>query len=62
MGEIYANAKPVLIWLGESSKGNDEAFALMCTIIKGTDVTEAMSQNMFAFYKQLVEREWFARL
>jgi hypothetical protein len=62
MGEIYANATSVLIWLGEASEGSDEAFALMSTIAKGAEVTETMSQDMFAFYIQLVEREWFTRL
>lgn len=62
MGEIYANAKPVLIWLGEASEGSDEAFALMSTIANGGAVTKEISQKLFAFYIQLVEREWFTRL
>ena len=62
MGEIYAKANPVLIWLGEASEESDEAFALMSTITQGTEVTEEMSHKMFAFYMQLVEREWFTRL
>ena len=62
MGEIYTNAKPVLIWLGEASEGSDEAFALMSTIAEGIEVTESDSQKMFSFYMQLVEREWFTRL
>ncbi|KAI9646929.1 hypothetical protein NHQ30_004929 [Ciborinia camelliae] len=64
MGEIYSLANPVLIWLGESSEDSDEAFALMSEIATASesDVTEEMSQIMFSFYIQLVEREWFTRL
>jgi hypothetical protein len=62
MGEIYALAKPVLIWLGETSEESDEAFTLMTKIGKGTEATEEISRNLFAFYMELVEREWFTRL
>ncbi|KAF7875079.1 hypothetical protein EAF04_002251 [Stromatinia cepivora] len=66
MGEIYSMAKPVLIWLGESFEGSDEAFISMSKIAvtgeTGNEITEEVSQTMFSFYIQLVEKEWFTRL
>jgi len=62
MGEIYAHANPVLIWLGEASEGSNRRFNLMPTIADGTEVADEILENMFTFYMELVEREWFNRL
>ncbi|PVH77344.1 HET-domain-containing protein [Cadophora sp. DSE1049] len=62
MGEVYASAKPVLIWLGEANEDSDEVFALMSKVVSEKTITEETSQKLFSFYMQLVEREWFTRL
>jgi hypothetical protein len=62
MGEIYASASPVLIWLGEASEGSDDAFALMSQIADGKEVAENDSRELFSFCIELVERTWFTRL
>ncbi|KAH7389105.1 heterokaryon incompatibility protein-domain-containing protein [Cadophora sp. MPI-SDFR-AT-0126] len=62
MGEVYASAKPVLIWLGEADEDSDEAFTLMSKVSSDKDIAEDISQKLFSFYMQLIEREWFTRL
>lgn len=62
MGEVYANAKPVVIWLGEADDDSDEAFTLMSKVISDNNITEEITRNLFSFYIQFVEREWFTRL
>ncbi|KAF7957535.1 hypothetical protein EAE96_003112 [Botrytis aclada] len=64
MGEIYSMAKPVLIWLGETFEGCEEAFDLMSKIAIASEdeVIEEESQTMFSFYMQLVGKDWFTRL
>jgi len=62
MGEIYAQAKPVLIWLGEASENSDHDFHLVSRIAGGAKVPDEVLENTFAFYMELVEREWFTRL
>lgn len=64
MGEIYSMAKPVLVWLGETFEGCEEAFDLMSKIAIASEdeIIEEESQTMFSFYIQLVKKEWFTRL
>ncbi|KAF7955338.1 uncharacterized protein EAE97_000597 [Botrytis byssoidea] len=64
MGEIYSLAKPVLVWLGETFEGCEEAFDLMSkiSIANEDEIMEEESQTMFSFYMELVEKEWFTRL
>lgn len=63
MGESYSMANPVLVWLGESFDGSDEAFALMSKIAteNESELTDDVSQNVFSFCFQLIEKEWFTR-
>ncbi|TGO90736.1 hypothetical protein BPOR_0053g00270 [Botrytis porri] len=64
MGEIYSLAKPVLVWLGETFEGCEEAFDLMSKIAIASEdkILEEESQTMFSFYIELVKKEWFTRL
>ncbi|TGO31072.1 hypothetical protein BPAE_0002g01670 [Botrytis paeoniae] len=64
MGEIYSLAKPVLVWLGETFEGCEEAFDLMSKIAFASEykIIEEESQTMFSFYIELVKKEWFTRL
>ncbi|KAF7904163.1 hypothetical protein EAF00_001497 [Botryotinia globosa] len=64
MGEIYSLAKPVLVWLGETFEGCEEAFDQMSKISVAIEdeIMEEESQTMFSFYIELVEKEWFTRL
>ncbi|TGO15197.1 hypothetical protein BTUL_0043g00520 [Botrytis tulipae] len=64
MGEIYSLAKPVLVWLGETFEGSEEAFDLMSKISIASEdkIMEEDSQTMFSFYIELVKKEWFTRL
>lgn len=61
MGGIYASAKPVLIWLGESSETSVEAFRLMSQVLHDKVIAEEISQKLFSFYLELVERKWCVR-
>ncbi|KAF2259874.1 HET-domain-containing protein [Lojkania enalia] len=62
MGDIYRNANPVLIWLGEADKEIDEGFELVLAAGKETDIPEDSERKLIAFYINLVERHWFNRL
>ncbi|TGO37302.1 hypothetical protein BHYA_0100g00020 [Botrytis hyacinthi] len=64
MAEIYSLAKPVLVWLGETFEGCEEAFDLMSkiSIASEDEIMEEESQTMFSFYMELVKKEWFTRL
>ncbi|KAG4428894.1 hypothetical protein IFR05_015623 [Cadophora sp. M221] len=62
MGEVYTSAKPVLVWLGEADEGSDEAFALLPSVLTDNNVQDGISQKLFSFYMQLMDRDWFTRL
>lgn len=64
MGDIYSLAKPVLVWLGETFEGCEEAFDLMSKISIASEdgIVEEESQTMFSFYIELVKKEWFTRV
>jgi hypothetical protein len=62
MGEIYAKASLVLVWLGEASEGSDDAFTLISKIAEGKALMVDTSRKLFAFYLMLIQKEWFTRL
>lgn len=61
MGEIYASANWVLIWLGEASKETEEVFSLLPQCRQGL-ISGEVSQKLFSFHMELVERDLFSRL
>ncbi|KAH6672252.1 heterokaryon incompatibility protein-domain-containing protein [Halenospora varia] len=62
MGEIYINAKPVVIWLGEASWDSDEAFSYISEVAWGRDLTRFQSAMLVSFFYDFCQREWFTRL
>ena len=62
MGEIYAHANPVLIWLGEATDESNEAFDLMSATEAEEDITDEAGRRIFSLCFELVKREWFTRL
>lgn len=62
MGEVYASANPVLIWLGEGTEESDEAFELMSMTEAHDERTEKVGRRIFSLCFELVKREWFTRL
>ncbi|KAK0268106.1 hypothetical protein LTR91_016717 [Friedmanniomyces endolithicus] len=60
MGNIYASATSVLVWIGEADDSSDVAFDLMPGIVDGTVDPHAHSETG-GFYFGLSGRPWFSR-
>jgi hypothetical protein len=59
MGEIYASATDVFIWLGPADEYSDDAFA---TISAGHTENGDIRQTLCSFYLQITDRPWFSRV
>ncbi|KAK5734367.1 hypothetical protein LTR17_009031 [Elasticomyces elasticus] len=61
MGEIYASATSVLIWIGQADATSDAAFDTMPVVLT-QDNSESVQSELGSFYLGLNERPWFYRL